>query len=273
MTGRSCRGFTLTEIAIAFLIVSLLLAGMMYTLQAQTEQRNRGDTQRRLEEAKEALIAFAIVNGRLPCPAAAPPASPYNNVGGVGVESPAGGACTDGYTGFLPGRALGFQPVDASGYALDAWLNPIRYAVSRNSTVAGAPDWNFTTPGAMKANGLGVTPVDLVVCAQGAGINVGAGTCNAAPAVTNQNLVVAVVWSQGKNFIPATAAGIGAAALGADETPNHKHRLPAVVNDNPIFIHTTPAPAGAAGGEYDDLLAWIPVGQLYARMVAAGVLP
>jgi type II secretory pathway pseudopilin PulG len=266
MATRHSRGFTLTELAITFLIVSLLLAGFMYTLAAQTEQRNRGDTLRRLEEAKEALIAFAIVNGRLPCPAAAPPNAPYNNVGGTGVESPAGGACTDGYTGFLPGLALGFQPVDSKGYALDAWNNPIRYAVSKNSTVAGSPDWNFTTAGSMKANGVSVTPSDLVICAQGTGINAGAGTCSAAPAVTNQSVVVAVLWSQGKNFITA-------AAFGADEAVNNKHRLPAAQNDNPVFVYTTPAPGGATGGEYDDMMVWLPVGVLYGRLIAAGVLP
>lgn len=259
MTRKRARGFTLTELAIAFLIVSLLLAGMMYTLAAQTEQRSRAETLRRLEEAREALIAFAIVNGRLPCPAAAPPNAPYNNAGGVGVESPAGGgACSDGYTGFLPARTLGFQPIDANGYALDAWNNPIRYAVSKTSS------WNFTTAGSMKTNGVGVTPSDLVICAAGAGVT--ASSCNTAPSVTNQSVVAAVLWSQGKNFITSSA-------FGSDENINNKHRLPAVQNDNPIFVHTTPAPSGAPGGEYDDLMVWLPVGVLYGRLIGAAVLP
>lgn len=264
MRRSRCQGFTLTEIAIAFTIVALLLAGFMYTLAAQTTQRERGDTQRRLEEARELLIAFAIVRGRLPCPAVAPPTPPYNNAGGSGVESPAGGACTDGYTGFLPGRDLGFQPVDANGYALDAWNNPIRYAISKDSEAAGNPDWNFTTAGAIKANGIGIRPNDLVVCAQGTGTS--AVNCNAAPQVTSQNVVVAVLWSQGKNFITT-------AAFGADENVNNKHRLPAVLNDTPVFVHTTAAPAGAAGGEYDDMMIWLPASMLYSRLVAAGVLP
>jgi type II secretory pathway pseudopilin PulG len=246
-------------------IVALLLSSLMYTLSAQTEQRARETTQRRLEEAKELLIAFAIVNGRLPCPAAAPPQSPYNNAAGTGVESPAGGgSCIDGYTGFLPALAVGFHPVDANGYALDAWNNPIRYAVSKNSSVAGSPDWNFTTSGSMRTNGLSVTPSDLVICARGSGTNTT--SCNTAPSVTNQSLVVALLWSQGKNFSSASA-------FGTDETLNHKHRLPAVQNDTPVFVHTTPAPSGAAGGEYDDMMVWIPVGLLYGRLVAAGVLP
>ena len=42
---------------------------------------------------------------------------------------------------------------------------------------------------------------------------------------------------------------------------------------NALFVSRVPDPPGAPGGEYDDLLVWIPVGLLYGRMVAAGVLP
>ena len=66
---RRCRGFTLTELAIVTMIVSLLLASLMYTLAAQTEQRNMDDTRRRLEQARDLVLAFALANGRLPCPA------------------------------------------------------------------------------------------------------------------------------------------------------------------------------------------------------------
>jgi hypothetical protein len=35
----------------------------------------------------------------------------------------------------------------------------------------------------------------------------------------------------------------------------------------------TPAPTGAAGGEFDDQVLWKSVGTLYSKLVAAQVLP
>src|SRR5262245_33027123 len=109
---RSARGFTLTELAVVMAIVAFLLGGLMYTLAAQTEQRNFEETRRRLDLARELLLGFAIVNGRLPCPAT----STSN-----GIEAPAGGGACTGYlpdapeptgtTGFLPAVTIGFNPV------------------------------------------------------------------------------------------------------------------------------------------------------------------
>jgi len=40
-----------------------------------------------------------------------------------------------------------------------------------------------------------------------------------------------------------------------------------------VFIWHEVRGVEAGAGELDDQLVWIPVGQLYGRMVAAGVLP
>jgi prepilin-type N-terminal cleavage/methylation domain-containing protein len=48
---RRSDGFTLTELAVVLAIVALLLGGLMYTLAAQTDQRNFEETRRRLEQA------------------------------------------------------------------------------------------------------------------------------------------------------------------------------------------------------------------------------
>jgi prepilin-type N-terminal cleavage/methylation domain-containing protein len=246
--GRSAapRGFTLVELATVLFIVALLLGGLMYTLSAQTEQRARDETARRLNEARELLVSFAIVNGRLPCPASA-----TTN----GEESPVGGACTNYYTGFVPARAIGMQGQDAFGYALDAWGNRLRYAVS-----SVGPNNHFTTKVSLQTNGVATAPNDLVICAAWGG---SAANCNTATPVTNQNVVAAVIWSQGKNF---STVGAG----GDDETANNKT---AAANNHPVFVWHDLRPVGATGGEYDDMMVWIPAGLLYGRLVSAGVLP
>lgn len=263
--SRRNAGFTLTELAVVLTIVAILLSSLMWTLSAQTEGRNRDETLRRLEQSKELLLSFAIVNGRLPCPARCSNAPAC--VDGGDEQPPGGGACTDGYAGYLPGRTLGFQPVDSAGYALDAWNNRIRYAVAQTSS--GAQPNHFTTAASLKTNGITTTPTDLLICAgaTAAGFNATTPTCGtAANIVTNQTVVAAVVWSQGKNWATMAAGNV-------DEQVNNKQRLPAPLNNNPTFVWHDPRPQGATGGEYDDLLLWIPAGQFYGRMISAGVLP
>lgn len=255
--SRAARGFSLTELAVVLAIVGLLLAGLLLPLGTQVEQRQIADTTRRLEDAREALIGFAVINGRLPCPA---------SLDSLGIESPAGGTCTDWYTGFLPAVTLGFSPVDGNGYAIDAWGNRIRYAVSQTTAPVGTPP-HFTDSIKLKANGIGTKPDDIVICAGWGGST---SNCGTAAQITNMSptnrVVAAVIWSQGKNFASVGAGGV-------DESANNKTRLPAVANNHPIFVSHEPRPAGAPGGEFDDILIWLPVGALYGRLISAGVLP
>ena len=245
------HGFTLTELAVVFTIISLLLATAMYTLSAQTEQRNFEETRRRLEAARELLLAFAVANGRLPCPATA---------ASGGQESLAGANCTSPYGGFLPARTIGYQVMDAGGGALDAWNNRIRYAVSGHTVAltgcAGASNQpHFTNATNLRTNGITCQPNDLVVCQSATGIS--ATACNAAVPLTNQNTLVALVFSTGKNG----AAG----SAGIDEAAN--------LNGDRVFVWHTPTPVGFVNGEFDDQLTWVSVGELYAKLISAGILP
>jgi type II secretory pathway pseudopilin PulG len=247
---RSIRGFTLTELAIVFAIVALLIGGAMMTLSAQIEVRNQDETRRRLNAALEALVGYAIVNRRLPCPAVA---------AATGDEAPAGGlaACTTNFGGFLPARTLGLAETDAQGYALDVWGNRIRYAVSNAITgCTGAPVGPpfFTSQANLKANGVSCRPNDLDICAP----TDTATACTAANRVVSTETIVLIVFSTGSN-------GAVANLHGTHETAN--------LDGNAAFISRTPSGADSSNGTYDDLMFWMPAGVLYSKLISAGVLP
>jgi prepilin-type N-terminal cleavage/methylation domain-containing protein len=265
----SGTGFTLVEMAVVLAIVGLLLGSLMYTLSAQTDQRNFEETRRRIEQARELVLAYALVKGQLPCPA-------RSNSAGVEVRDAATRRCVDGAAvedyyggplaggavgGFLPASTIGYGQVDSSGFAVDAWQNRIRYAVAKSlaaSTCSGTPtNPHWVNAINMKANGIACQPGDLVVCKSATGITPFA--CGgAANQIMSQSLVVAVVYSTGKNGATSDASRV-------DEAAN--------LDGNPVFVYHAPAPSSGAGGEFDDQFTWITVGELYGKLIAAGVLP
>lgn len=245
---RSACGFTLTELAVVLFIMGLLIGGGLMTLSAQVEQRNHEETMRRLTASVEAVIAFSIVNRRLPCPAVG---------GATGDEAPAGGgSCTTNFNGFLPARTIGVQPADSSGYAVDAWGNRLRYAVANAITgCTGSSDTpHFTSQANLKANGVSCKPDDLDVCAPPDTTT----TCTSANRVVSSQTIAFLVFSTGKN-------GAVSSSYGPHETANQ--------DGNAAFISRPPTGTDAAAGAFDDLMVFVPAGVLYSRLIAAGALP
>jgi prepilin-type N-terminal cleavage/methylation domain-containing protein len=242
-------GFTLVEMAMVLLIVALLLGGMLVPLSAQMEQRNISDTQKALSEIKEAIIGYALANGRLPCPA-----SSTSN----GVESFAGGGnasngnCSNFYNGFVPAATLGFtSAVDNqgnTGFAVDSWSNRIHYAVTSSNSNA------FTTTNGMSTVGISSLSPNLLVCSS-------ASTSSSSCSVANSTLtsspgVPVVIYSTGKN------GQYGGTSADEAENPN-----PNSADNDSVFVSHTPTPT------FDDLVVWISPNILLNRMVAAGKLP
>ena len=234
------RGFTLTELAIVLVIVALMIGGMLVSLSTTRDLAGEKETQKQLTVINDALIGFMAAQQRLPCPAA--PAA-------TGVESPAGGACTHPFTGFVPAITLGITPANAQGYAIDAWGNPIRYAVTTTLTTTAHA---FTTAGGLKAawasDPTAIKP-DLFVCSTAA--HVTANDCPAAERLTDT--AVAIVFSTGRNG--------GEAPTSADELAN------GTASNDKVFVSAAPGPA------FDDLLVWLSPNTLYGRLIAAGRLP
>lgn len=228
-------GFSLVEMAVVLVIVGLMIGGLLAPLSAQIEQRRTSETQRALDDAKEALIGFALLNGYLPCPAI----SPSN-----GLEDRSGHLCTDNKRqGYLPWATLGLPK-------LDSWNHLYRYSV---------------TPAFTNSTGFFTlrTARDISVNTRDSG-----GTLQPA---TAPNDIPAVILSHGKNGAGATSnAGIlvsNTSATNVDEQDN-------AGGDGTRFVSRIGSDNQAApGGEFDDLVAWISPNILYNRMVNAQRLP
>jgi len=102
------NGFSLVEIAVALVIIGLLLGGLIMPFTVQMEQQRIERTDETLEEIKEALLGFAVIHQRLPCPA----------INKKGKED-----CTlSDREGYLPWKALGVG-------RYDGWSKPFHYRV------------------------------------------------------------------------------------------------------------------------------------------------
>lgn len=103
------RGFSLVEMAIVLAIVALLMAGLLPTISGQIEQARRNETRKILAEIQQALVGYAVLNGKLPCPTTqADPAHADFGLADASCTSPAS-------EGFLPWKTLGVAETDAWG--------------------------------------------------------------------------------------------------------------------------------------------------------------
>ncbi len=250
------RGFTLIEIALAIFIISILLGSILIPLATRVEQRQVSETQKMLEDIKEALIGHAIAKGHLPCPdRTSGGAGTANDTLNDGVEdyNTGTGVCFSATaTGNVPWVTLGLG-------ASDPWGNRFRYRVHGNyaqrPVVAGPPP----APALFNLS----TLTNLAVTATNGGTLLTAASPDGA---------VAVIISHGKN-------GYGA----MNSLTNTQRPLPPVANvdetDNipggsaSSFTSRTITPLGASAGEYDDIVIWLGKYPLFNRMVAAGKLP
>ncbi len=242
----SARGFSLIEMAVVILVITILLAIVAVPLTTQVESRRIDETQKKLEVIREALYGFALTRGRLPRPA-----SSATN----GNENP--NPCTTNATctGFIPWITLGIDRADA-------WGNIYRYSVT--------PEFSAAVPGgANAAFALTATGKNVIRTRDAAGIE-----------VTLADQVPAVLWSHGPQNHGTDALTANArpspSLTNTDEQRNNTLMVDAtpctlagicVVSRNPSTNTTQ------TGGEFDDMVVWLSTNILFSRMVQAGKLP
>jgi len=230
-------GFSLIELAVVIVIITLLLGSLLIPLATQIDNRRYAETEKQLAHIREALIGFALAKRYLPCPA-------KSETNGLEDRDPATNACTDPGSG--PTRA-GFLPWVTLGVTRqDAWDNLFRYSVTPGFANSD-PDLYF----ALDTNG------DIQIKASS--------TVN----LTN-NEIPAIVLSHGKNGYGATSssgtARVSPGSWAGDEQVN-------ATGFDKVYVRVRTENTAASGGEYDDVVAWVSLNQLFARMVSAGRLP
>jgi hypothetical protein len=213
---------------------SLLMSGIGKTdTQSGPERRSRAA----LAQAREALIGFAVLNGRLPRPALD---------GGGGREFDGRCDSEERCSGLLPWLTLGIAPGDGWGKLLRYSVTPAMSAAPIQPTVA------FGTKAIL-------TRRDGRLAYQA-----GAGNCSMATACG-----AAVVFSYGREHGGSSVHGVrqrDASSTNADERFNAA--AIATFIERPLSRDPH-----AAGGEFDDQLVLLPVDVLFHRMSLARSLP
>ncbi len=269
------NGFTLVEVAIVLLIVSILLGYTvaMFPVQQELKQYRKVDAE--MDDILEHLIGFAQINNRLPCPdtngdvngsgtngvidGQEDPDDVIDNVSGVGVGDGIFDSCK-GFYGFLPVGTLGMNGnIDAQGRLLDPWGLPYRYHVS-DVDFGGLPATDLVSPDGIGEEGLSNVTPDLFVCddsdnSSGADLNCAAVSANAI--IGN---AAVVIFSSGKDR----------SQIASNIQDENRDDFQDGTNDK-VYASTTRS--DAAGTEYDDIVRWISPNVLYSKMVEAGQLP
>ncbi|MBU1222538.1 MAG: prepilin-type N-terminal cleavage/methylation domain-containing protein [Gammaproteobacteria bacterium] len=237
------RGFTLIEMAIVLVIITILIGGLAMPLSAQIQARRIAETKKTLEEAREAILGYAMTHlaatsGKryLPCP----------DTSGDGKEDRnlATNACIEQVVG--SGLSHGRIPwVDLGVAPQDAWGNRLLYAVNTDysNKVSGFSS-TTTTP-----------PLDdpLWICTTN--------TCASADVASDVVFVVASLGPNGWGALNVNGTTL-AQPSGLDEKEN--------LDADQTYISRTPTKPEAASGEFDDLLTWVSLSQLIAKICPTG---
>lgn len=230
---RSLAGFSLAEMAITLLIITLLSSGAFMALRVQAERSQFVQTQVALTEAKQALLAYAAIEGKLPCPAAA------TNDTGIALED-----CNDSNKnrGLIPWKTLGIQ-------GTDAWDRYLSYQVGSTFTKAAVLD--PTARSGLKTGFFSKDPGNIVL------------TETSADPTQNESVAFAI-WSQGANGYGARSAAN--TELPASSNAAEQANTPKQASDTALKIYL-----GPMTDSFDDIGMSVSRYVLFRQMLDAGI--
>ena len=136
---REKKGFSLVELAIVLVIIGLITGAAVTLWRSTIDSTRLSSTKTNLDNIKNAVINFAMANGRLPCPDTI---LPPNNQGDANPAVPLNCNCTSTCAAppcYVPFKTLQLQLPGGR----DSFGNVFRYDVSHETT-AGAGLTNTT---------------------------------------------------------------------------------------------------------------------------------
>lgn len=275
---KTARGFTLIEMAIVLVIITTLIGGLAVPLSAQIQARRIAETKKIMEEAREALLGYAMTHActcaystvgpsgtlltgsQTTCTTV--PSCPTNNPSlttdthqqaylpcpdadgdgnGDDDRNFASRACTPSSGGL----AHGWLPWVELGVAQqDAWGNRLLYAVN---TIYSNEKSGFSTSTALDN--------PLQICSTH--------SCATPDVASNVVFVLASFGPNGWGALNVNGNTL-AAPTGADELENKD------LTPDSKYVSRTPTRVGGPGGEFDDMLVWVSDSLLKVRVCPTG---
>lgn len=233
------RGFTLVEMAVVMLILTLLAGGLTVGLSAHLTRRAEAATDDALAEARDALLGHVMRKGSFPCPAKSAT---------DGTEDRTDALSCRRTTGLLPWATLGIG-------GLDGWSHRLRYAVSETyvkpirDAVGG--DMTRFPAGTIEVHTRNLDGTELAL-------------------TTGDGRTPVVILSHGVNGLGAVdqlGNAMASPPAGTDEALN------AATNAR-LFVSRPPSEnPEASGGFFDDRVTWLSPNLIAHRLISAGQLP
>lgn len=229
------QGFSLIELAIVLVIVTLLIGGLAIPLSAQIQGRRIAETKKIMEEAREAIFGYALTHIN----ASLKPYLPCPDTDGDGVENrnPSTLDCAS-ESGFFPW-------VDLGTAAQDAWGNRLHYAI-----------YDIYGKGSQ-----GVSKSDIGTDKQICDTSVG--SCNVGNVAAK---VPVVLVSYGPNGWGAR--NVNGSTLQLPTSDDELENISTTPGLDPDAYITHP-PTKAPAPEFDDLVVWISRPLLISRVCLA----